>query len=88
MSSTLAGGTHAIDVLQLGPGLRRGTLWVWGLPLCGGVGEPVQGFHRHPQRAATVTCPLGHCARIAGEYIASTRLAGRLKRPGVLSRST
>ena len=40
------------------------------------------------QRAATVTCALGHCARIAGEYIASTRLAGRVKRPGVLSRST
>ena len=40
-----------------------------------------------PYRCTTVTGALGSCARIAGEYIASTRLGGRLKRPGAFSRS-
>ena len=37
-------------------------------------------------RCATVTGALGTCARIAGEYIASTRVGGRLKRPAPFSR--
>jgi hypothetical protein len=37
---------------------------------------------------ATVTGAFGHWPRIAGEYIASTRVCGMLKRPEPFSRTT
>ena len=41
----------------------------------------------HPRSSTSITA-LGSCARISGEYIASTRVAGRLNLPEALSRIT
>ena len=40
-----------------------------------------------PHGISTATGALGHCARISGEYIASTRVGGRLNLPVPLSRT-
>ncbi len=55
---------------------------VWA-PACAGV-----DWHERaePHRCATTTGALGTCARIDGEYIASTRVGGRLNRPAPFSR--
>src|SRR3546814_13615014 len=37
---------------------------------------------------ATVIVPFGHWPRIAGDYIASTRVGGRVKRPEPFKRTT
>src|SRR3546814_20073101 len=42
----------------------------------------------HSAEAATVIVPFGHWPRMAGEYIASTRVGGRVKRPDPFSRTT
>src|SRR3546814_16507864 len=41
----------------------------------------------HSAEAATVIVPFGHWPRMAGEYIASTRVGGRVKRPDPVSRT-
>src|SRR3546814_2625710 len=42
----------------------------------------------HDPTFATVTGAFGHWPRIAGEYIASTRVGGRVKRPEPFNRTT
>lgn len=43
--------------------------------------------HLAPHRCTTTTGAFGTCARMPGEYIASTRVGGRLKRPAPFSRT-
>src|SRR3546814_7269316 len=42
----------------------------------------------HDPTFATVSGAFGHWPRIAGEYIASTRVGGRVKRPEPVNRTT